>query len=104
MSKVAIIGDKDSVYGFAAIGLDTYYADTKITATEILKDLCNSENYVVIFVTEELAALISDEIEKHSTDLTPAVILIPGINGNTGEGMRAVKRCIEKAVGSDILN
>ena len=33
----------------------------------------------------------------------PAVVPIPGISGNTGLGLRQVKRSVEQAVGSDIL-
>ncbi|NLO39192.1 MAG: V-type ATP synthase subunit F, partial [Ruminiclostridium sp.] len=33
----------------------------------------------------------------------PAVIPIPGIQGSLGIGMLGVKRCVEKAVGADIL-
>ena len=34
---------------------------------------------------------------------SPAVILIPGISGNTGDGLNAVKKSVEQAVGSDII-
>ena len=34
---------------------------------------------------------------------SPAVILIPGISGNTGDGLKAVKKSVEQAVGSDII-
>ena len=35
--------------------------------------------------------------------MTPAIIPIPGVAGNTGIGIRDVKQSVEKAVGSDIL-
>ena len=35
--------------------------------------------------------------------MTPAIILIPGVKGNTGEGLRGVHKSVEQAVGSDIL-
>ena len=34
----------------------------------------------------------------------PSIVLIPAIEGNTGDGMRALHEAVEKAVGSDILN
>lgn len=33
----------------------------------------------------------------------PAIILIPGVSGNTGRGIMAVKKSVEQAVGSDII-
>jgi V/A-type H+-transporting ATPase subunit F len=35
--------------------------------------------------------------------ISPAIILIPGVSGNTGEGVKGVKGSVEQAVGSDIL-
>lgn len=32
-----------------------------------------------------------------------AIIPIPGVSGNTGLGMRMVKKSVEQAVGSDII-
>lgn len=104
MYKIAVLGDKDSIYGFAALGLDVYYADSYEKGSSILKELTSSERYAVIYVTEQLAAGISAEIDKFSYKPTPAIILIPGVVGNTGEGIRSVKKSIEKAVGSDILD
>ena len=57
----------------------------------------------MIYITEALAARIPEEIERYRTAPRPAVILIPGISGNTGEGMSAVKKSVEQAVGSDII-
>ena len=42
-------------------------------------------------------------IDKFQEQLLPAIILIPGVFGNTGEGVQGVKLSVEKAVGSDIL-
>ena len=43
------------------------------------------------------------QIEKYKEVMTPAIIQIPGVKGNTGDGIRAVRRSVEQAVGSDIL-
>ena len=104
MYKIAVLGDKDSVYGFAALGLDVYYADNADAGTSIFKELASSERYAVIYITEYLASLVTSEIDKYRFKPTPSIILIPGTKGNTGEGLSAVKKYVEKAVGSDILN
>ncbi|MBE6737181.1 MAG: V-type ATP synthase subunit F [Ruminococcaceae bacterium] len=104
MYKVAVIGDRDSIYGFAALGLDVFYTETAEDGTAVFKEITSSERYAVVYITEQLASLIMNEIEKYSFKPSPAIILIPGVKGNTGEGIRAVKKSVEKAVGSDILN
>ena len=35
--------------------------------------------------------------------MVPAIIRIPGVSGNTGDGIQGVKDSVEQAVGSDIL-
>ncbi len=104
MYKAAVMGDWDSIYGFSALGFDTYRTDDLEAeeAAKLLRRLAG-QNYAVIYVTEALAAGIREEIQRYNTQPQPAVILIPGICGNTGEGMAAVHRSVEQAVGSDIM-
>ena len=35
--------------------------------------------------------------------MLPAIIPIPGVTGNTGMGIKMVKKSVEQAVGSDII-
>ena len=69
----------------------------------MFRKLCQNESYSIIYVTEAAAAVLENEIEKYRSLPSPAVILIPGVTGNTGEGLSAVRRSVEKAVGSDII-
>jgi V/A-type H+-transporting ATPase subunit F len=54
-------------------------------------------------MTEKLAASLGKEIDRYKERILPAIILIPGVSGNTGGGVRAVSKSVEQAVGSDIL-
>lgn len=103
MYRIAVLGDKDSIYGFAALGLEIYPTEDSNIAIETLRKMANKD-YAVIYITEALAAKIPEEIDRFRDRVTPAIILIPGIIGNTGMGLYNVKRAVEKAVGSDILN
>ncbi len=102
MSKVAVMGDYDSIYGFAALGLETFPETQPEKAAEKLKNLADA-GYMVIYITENLASKISEEIAEYKTRILPSIILIPGVVGNTGEGIINVKKSVEQAVGSDIL-
>lgn len=101
-NKIAVLGDYDSIYGFAALGLDTFPVDDLEEASRMLKSLTSS-GYGIIYVTEETASVLTKEIAKYKEMMTPAIILIPGVKGNTGEGLRGVHKSVEQAVGSDIL-
>ncbi len=99
--KVGVMGDKDSIYGFAAVGLTLLPAETGAEGSRILR--ASADEYAVIFITEKLAAEMEADLLRYADRPTPALIPIPGISGNTGFGMRNVSRSVEKAVGSDIL-
>ncbi len=104
MYKIAVIGDYDSIYGFAALGLDTFpVVETDLEqAQKQLAQLAGGQ-YAVIYITESLADVLKHEIEKYRDELLPAIIQIPGVFGNTGAGVEGVKKSVEQAVGSDIL-
>lgn len=102
MSRIAVIGDRDSIYGFASLGLDIYPVAEKDDGSGVFRKLADGD-YAVIYVTEELAVRLSDDIARYNSRITPAVITIPGIKGNTGMGIAMVKKSVERAVGSDII-
>ena len=62
-----------------------------------------SQEYGIIYITEALAAECKNVIEKYQERILPAIIQIPGVSGNTGDGVQGVKNSVEQAVGSDIL-
>lgn len=102
MYKIAVLGPYDSIYGFATLGLDIFPIQDAKSGAEVFRQVAGGD-YAVIYITESLAAEFADEIEKYKGQLLPSIILIPGISGNTGKGVENVKKCVEQAVGSDII-
>ena len=102
MYRVAVLGDNDSIYGFAALGLDIFPTTEADEASKKLKELADGR-YAIIYITEALAAQLEDELDFLRKLPIPAVIPIPGLTGNTGMGVKMVKKSVEQAVGSDII-
>ena len=102
MYKIAVMGEADSIYGFATLGLDTYPTDNPESAQRTLRNLAEND-YAVVYVTESTASGIKNEIDRYSEEKLPAIILLPGVSGNTGDGVRNVSKSVEQAVGSDII-
>ena len=102
MYKIAVIGDYDSIYGFATLGLSICPVKTRDEAREKLRQLADGQ-YGIIYITEGAAAELEEEIEEYREKTPPAIIRIPGVSGNTGAGVEGVKKTVEQAVGSDIL-
>ncbi len=102
MADIAVMGDRDSIYGFAALGLNTFFVQTEEETRKCFHSLCHEE-YGIIYITEAAASMISEDIAEVREQILPAVILIPGVWGNTGKGITEIKKSVEQAVGSDIL-
>ena len=106
MYKIAVMGDRDSVLGFKALGLEVCPVADGEEGRRALHRMAK-EDYAIIYMTEQLAAQIPgeipNEIEKYKDALTPAIILIPGKEGSLGIGMNSVTTAVERAVGADIL-
>ena len=95
MYKIAVVGDRDSVLGFKALGLEVCPAQSADEAREIIHRLAK-ENCAILYQ-------LQSELQRYKDALTPAIILIPGKEGSLGIGMANVKTAVERAVGADIL-
>lgn len=102
MYKIAVVGDNESIYGYASLGLTVCPTDAQ-NARETVENLVKKQ-YAVIYITENIAESLTEVIEKYRSEYLPAIIQIPAIKGNTGAGMADVHKSVEKAVGSDILS
>lgn len=100
--KIAVLGDRDSVQGFKALGLNVFPAETAEAARGILHKIAK-EDYAVVYLTEQFAVQMEADIAKYKDALTPAIILIPGKEGSLGVGMNNIRKAVERAVGADIL-
>jgi V/A-type H+-transporting ATPase subunit F len=103
MIRIAVLGDIDSIKGFSAVGLDIFPCTDYDSARESFKKITGGGVYGVVYVTEEYAELLSRDIAKFDEVMTPAIIPIPGLKGNTGYGIKRLSQSVEKAVGSDII-
>ena len=102
MYKVAVVGDKDSILGFKALGIDAIPALDGDEARVAVDNLAR-QNYGIIFITEQMASLIPDTIERYNNQMIPAVILIPSNQGTLNIGLDRIRDNVEKAVGINIL-
>ena len=103
MYKIGIIGERDSVLGFMALGFSVHEAENAEAAGTLLGSLVKSGEYAVIFLVEHYAEALSEELAKYKDLPLPAITVIPGSAGSRGYGMAAIKSAVERAVGADIL-
>ncbi len=103
MHKIAVLGDRESICGFTCLGVETAVVTDEKTAKTELSRLVD-EGCGIIYITEQYAEILENEISLLKNEMTPAVILIPGVKGNTGKGMEDIGKTVERAVGSLILD
>jgi len=102
--KIAVLGEKDSVIGFSALGLDVFPVEDSEEAYARFRALTrDTDAYAIIYITETYYAALEQEIAKFKDTPTPAVILIPGAEGSRGLGLNALNDAVERAVGANIL-
>ena len=102
MVKIAFLGDRESIKGFACVGVSIFPCETAEQAEKTLKEISGGE-YGIIYITEEYALALSEIIEKFDERPFPAIIPLPGVKNNNGIGIHRLKASVEKAVGSDII-
>lgn len=103
MYKIGVVGEKDAVIAFLALGMTVKSAESPEEAQRAVDSMAR-EGYGIIFVTETTAKDIPETIERYQNSMLPAVILIPGSSGSLGIGLQRIKKNVEKAVGVDILS
>lgn len=102
MYKIAVVGDRQSVLAFKALGVDVYSPSEDQEIRRCLDRLARTD-YAVIFLTEAYAAKVQDKVERYKAKPLPAIILIPDSRGSLGTGLKEISENVEKAVGMNIF-
>lgn len=102
MHKIGVVGDYESVCGFSALGLDTFFVNDARAAYQTVKRLFENA-YAIIYVIEKYMEEMSEAYEKYSEMQIPVIVPISSSDGSTGFGMNRVKRSVNRAVGLDMI-
>ena len=106
MYKIAVIGGLDTVLGFKALGLEAHPVLGADEARGVLRHLVSDDSpddYAIIYLEETLAHELAADIDRYKDCVKPAIILIPGRDGSTGQSMAALHEAVKRAIGADIL-
>ncbi|MDR3149359.1 MAG: V-type ATP synthase subunit F [Oscillospiraceae bacterium] len=103
--KIAVIGDKDSVTAFKVLGLSAFACEDAAEAKQLLRGLKRGDkgSYAVIYITEQLAAELPDEVAAFREIAVPALILIPSKGGSLGLGLDTLMAAAERAAGTKLF-
>ena len=104
--KLAIIGSRDSILGFKALGLECYPVERPEDAVRVVKDLFSgAQGYAAVYLTDDLASEIETELEdiKKGAPMLPVLIVIPSHKGSLNLETVKIRKMVEKALGIDLL-
>ena len=102
MPEIAMIGDKDSILGFKALGVEIFPVDNKDESAEVLQEVVKQE-YKVAFITEQVAPSPEELANIIGNRTFPVVTLIPSNRGSSGLAIQRLKALVRRAAGADIL-
>ncbi len=107
MSDIAVIGDRDSVIAFKALGVETYFwkEDMAATEEEWKKELnaVLDKEYKIILMTEDFHKKCRIRIEELYQRVFPVFIAIPNNKGTKRYGFDLVRSLVARAIGTDIF-
>ena len=99
MLKIAVLGSRETVMGFKALGLEVFPVEGADEARAEFKKLTHSrDEYAIIYIEEDLSLELRHEIDKLKDLPTPAVILIPGPGGSLARRKKPFLSLIQQHV------
>jgi V/A-type H+-transporting ATPase subunit F len=101
IQSLAVIGDKEDVLPYIAIGGDVYITTDIAEARKALVSFVENENPVIL-VSDELMSQMDDLIEKYSSSFSFVIMAIPGRSGRSSFSEEKLRQRIKKAIGIDL--
>jgi V/A-type H+-transporting ATPase subunit F len=101
-SKIAAVGDFDSISIFRSMGVRVYVVDENQEDRSYFEQVLK-EGYQIVFLTERLGEKWRDLLKEVETRIVQTVVLIPDQKGKTGFAMGKVRETVKNAIGADIL-
>jgi V/A-type H+-transporting ATPase subunit F len=97
-TEIAVIGEKDLILPFRAIGFTVYYDTESDGIIKRCKELTNN-GCKIILITEKDAEKITDYLNTRAGLPYPIIMPIPDGITNSGYGLKRLEKNIEKAIG-----
>jgi len=97
--KYFVIGDEDTVLGFAFTGIEGFAVESPEQSRRVFMEKVNDPEVGVIIMTEQVAETIGDEVTRIMHQSTqPVIVRIPGPEGPSPR-RRSLQQLIQEAVG-----
>jgi V/A-type H+-transporting ATPase subunit F len=102
MSRAAIIGDRDLISVFSALGFETLFISNREQAEEALRRAA-VKKLSPIYILERWAEQVLGVIEELREKQAAVIVYIPDHKGTTGLGWQRVRESSIRAIGTDAI-
>lgn len=99
--NIAVIGKKDSILAFRAVGCDIYGVGSAQKARSALNKAISL--YKVILITDDYAPFVEDIIKDTYIAAYPVVLVIPSGTEKSDYALKKISNSVEQALGVNIL-
>jgi V/A-type H+/Na+-transporting ATPase subunit F len=99
--RVGFIGGKTSTVGFKALGVETFTVPRPEEAREVWRGI-DLERFALIFVTEPVFDVLSEDIAELGEAGLPVVTVVPSVAGSKGTGRAEIRSLVERATGTSM--
>ncbi len=103
--SIAVIGDRDVISGFRALGLKVFAVSENQSATEQIIKIKESGEFAIILITASAKKTVpEDQFRKLTREPLPTILTIPDIKESNTGSIEHLKDLTERAIGFDILS
>ena len=99
--KIAVLGNKDIVVLFKAVGCDVFSPAGRDKIRATLNKLI--QNYKIILIQTNYAKLCEDLIEQTRTSAYPVIVVIPNKDEQNNYALDKIMTDMERAIGAKIV-
>jgi len=99
--KVAVIGEKDLIWGFKAIGFSIFPVTDVSQADSALEEI-GKGGYLLVYITETFAQPLRERIEQVSRMARVDITILPGMERRR-LALGKLRKIAIRAVGADIF-
>jgi len=103
MHKIKFIAPADLIAPLAALGIETYPAESKADAQLALENAAAGKDPALVFITERLAVDLQAQIEHLNRKPDMNVVLIPDNRGSTGLAAAQIDHLIKNSIGAEVI-
>ena len=101
MAKIGILGERESIAVFHALGMDIFCVRTEQEACSAFGKMLDLD-YAVIYLEEKWLAPLRMQVDACAARELPAVVLLPSKRDKASAALAALDEAVKRAVGADI--